>query len=880
MSFVDSWLKKPIARWLLGGLVAATVATGLGVNSFKPQELTYHTLQFRALNGGLEEAARKLTPENSALLTAGIKLDFLFLLLYPCTLSLACRLAMNVLNPSGSACKLGRILSWAVLSAIPSDAIDNYTMLHYLSSHSSALLLAIGGLCTEWNFAIAGLSFVFVVGVVIWRLTKEPRSLQNAACSFSVVNQKERVVIGGLRQAAVDQHKIGAGDFVGLAFSGGGIRSATFSLGIAQALADFRLLRHVDYLSTVSGGGYIGSWLLARLKTAPSIDELEKNLSPEQSPDPNSAAWEPIQFLRAYSNYLTPQLGLFSADTWSIGAIWLRNTILIQSILILGLAGVLLMPRWLYLIPGLFVGLPVWGRVVGFAVLSTFLISSARGLRTYGSNQTLKQWQVLLAVVFPLFALCCYSAVRIQEITEERSLATAGYVALSVLFSLLIVQEGGKIRSRPATEPLPLWKLLLFSMLSSVLAGAITFALIKISSDIGNKWTLITAGPVGMVAAVSLVLTFHIGLLGRSLEDGLREWISRAGTWLNICAVAWLALFFTAIYAPLLLIWAGEWFRAALPALTIGWVVSTAAGLFSAWSPKSGGSGSRAPSASLKLVATYAPYVFVVGLLFLLSFATHVVMVHYLPGSGSPQPLFNSGSGILSPDRFTALESDYWKSIDTSVNKAPWLGFTSIVLLVLAGLLSRRFDLNEFSMQYFYKNRLVRCYLGAARKNRDLTADRFTGFDPNDDIPLSEVARRPYPIINTSLNLVHGKRLAWQERKATSFVMTPDYCGFHRTDTSPETSWLAQSAYRPTAHYGGKMYLGRAMAISGAAVNPNMGSFSSPATAFLMTAFNVRLGSWLGNPRNEWTWDRSSPVPGSSISSASCWALRTRTGDS
>ena len=128
---------------------------------------------------------QKLTPENSALLTAGIKLDFLFLLLYPCTLSLACRLAMNVLNPSGSACKLGRILSWSVLSAIPSDAIDNYTMLHYLSSHSSALLLAIGGLCTEWNFAIAGLSFVFVVGVVIWRLTKEPRLTERGVFVFS-----------------------------------------------------------------------------------------------------------------------------------------------------------------------------------------------------------------------------------------------------------------------------------------------------------------------------------------------------------------------------------------------------------------------------------------------------------------------------------------------------------------------------------------------------------------------------------------------------------------------------------------------------------------------------------------------------------------------
>src|SRR5580700_6463691 len=50
-------------------------------------------------------------------------------------------------------------------------------------------------------------------------------------------------------------------DLVGLAFSGGGIRSATFNLGVIQALARNNLLNLVDYLSTVSGGGYIGSWL-------------------------------------------------------------------------------------------------------------------------------------------------------------------------------------------------------------------------------------------------------------------------------------------------------------------------------------------------------------------------------------------------------------------------------------------------------------------------------------------------------------------------------------------------------------------------------------------------------------------------------------------
>jgi len=49
----------------------------------------------------------------------------------------------------------------------------------------------------------------------------------------------------------------------GLAFSGGGIRSATFNLGVLQRLARHKLLSHVDYLSTVSGGGYIGSWLTA-----------------------------------------------------------------------------------------------------------------------------------------------------------------------------------------------------------------------------------------------------------------------------------------------------------------------------------------------------------------------------------------------------------------------------------------------------------------------------------------------------------------------------------------------------------------------------------------------------------------------------------------
>jgi hypothetical protein len=59
-----------------------------------------------------------------------------------------------------------------------------------------------------------------------------------------------------------------------LCLSGGGIRSASFSLGIIQALADKDLLQRFDYLSTVSGGGYIGAWLSARLHHTPDANNV------------------------------------------------------------------------------------------------------------------------------------------------------------------------------------------------------------------------------------------------------------------------------------------------------------------------------------------------------------------------------------------------------------------------------------------------------------------------------------------------------------------------------------------------------------------------------------------------------------------------------
>ena len=114
-------------------------------------------------------------------------------------------------------------------------------------------------------------------------------------------------------------------------------------------MAELKLLSRIDYLSTVSGGGYIGAWLAGRIHHGKqNLCQVEKSLSTKESPNPALDESKPIQFLREYSNYLTPQTGFLSADTWTMVVTWLRNTLLNQLILVVALAGLLLVPRFVH----------------------------------------------------------------------------------------------------------------------------------------------------------------------------------------------------------------------------------------------------------------------------------------------------------------------------------------------------------------------------------------------------------------------------------------------------------------------------------------------------------------------------------------------------
>ncbi len=59
---------------------------------------------------------------------------------------------------------------------------------------------------------------------------------------------------------AAQQHK------TGLALSGGGLRASLFHIGVLGRLAELDLLRHVDVISTVSGGSIIGAYYYLKVK--------------------------------------------------------------------------------------------------------------------------------------------------------------------------------------------------------------------------------------------------------------------------------------------------------------------------------------------------------------------------------------------------------------------------------------------------------------------------------------------------------------------------------------------------------------------------------------------------------------------------------------
>ena len=196
-------------------------------------------------------------------------------------------------------------------------------------------------------------------------------------------------------------------------------------------------------------------------------------------------------------------------------------------------------------------------------------------------------------------------------------------------------------------------------------------------------------------------------------------------------------------------------------------------------------------------------------------------------------------------DRFGTCADGEGTTFMTCVVSSPWL--VALIVFSIIALASGWFaNINLISMHRFYRDRLMEAYLpqpctppstmAALRSGRAPAADkaRLSEFCQDTQEPYS-----PYPLINANVILTRAKERTWRLRGGDSFVLSPRMCG------SNATGWCDTKEF-----IGNDLTLATAMAISGAAANPDAGGdlLRNRFVALLMALANVRLGYWVANP--------------------------------
>jgi hypothetical protein len=606
--------------------------------------------------------------------------------------------------------------------------------------------------------------------------------------------------------------------FTGIGLSGGGIRSATFCLGILQALAAHDLLRHFDYLSTVSGGGYIGSslrwWWRSLNAGAPGqgnaggtgphdfpygTEDPERGQRAAEggyqgSTSPEQAAR--LEYLRAHGNYLMPGngIGFFS------GIAAVTRTIFIN----------------------LFVWIPI-----SAAVFALMLIMSEK-LNPWAKNLGLinpaafvikASWYPLSGPVdflLPvLFALLLWLAI----------LASALFLLFSIAYSLLSVHshDTGWGKSWRGSH--------LFLPLALAVGGLGYFALSG-------------ADPVGATFSIMETVRNAAGLAAIAISFFVVSGLAVVWFKTNRMDEAYymrrkFEMGFGWLFVPFLLCLA----VGVIPIVTNSVRTAVSTGSF---------------AVILGVIAAFrGQYAYARKL------SPTLVDRIFLPLGGA-MLLFGAlicgylfALTIISPQ--TVLGSYFSTSVKPIL----------VTMIILALVLSVFSNVNQTGLHRFYRDRLMEAFMpdwqavleGRASATPD--ADQFklystwyhrTGTDHSTqcsptygDLPAeSDVmpVDLPYPIINTNVILINDVDRKVATRGGDNYVLSPIYCG------SNATGWV-----RTQHSICRSLTLASAMAASGAAANSNSGYVGGGLTrntliSIVMMFLNIRLGYWVPNPHD------------------------------
>lgn len=601
-----------------------------------------------------------------------------------------------------------------------------------------------------------------------------------------------------------DQYRL-AQNPVGLTLSGGGIRSSTFCLGALQELSRAGLFPLFDYMSTVSGGGYIGACLSSLMTQAETQDrslldvgDIDGNdwkaevVRPEGVPHDKTFPLsgnqpDQIHHLRKHGDFLIARQGLLRLDVLrTVGTAILSlacSLLLFLSMWVAFVCVYLLMVRLLggsflevhsdYQLPQ--TGGKWWDALHLYTFWMTYRFYIFGGLAA--SLVSAFMW------AFVKKPPVSHSRTTIEETLVDRRLvknsawSIAGLFFLAVFADKWITPDAGRSLTEPSFLYLP------------GLAGSAVFGIVAL-----------------LTSLVLAVIQSHL--------NWARRVRSVAGSIIGIF-VYW-------IIATTILVCA---------ALLLSYLKSVDVSRFEAtkWSGS---------IAALSGVASWL-----------------IARLHGKPPGGDAQK---------QTKRHLALDKLAWpllivfvasvfvlagSVLTNSFNTTGWsVCLAASVVAVL--ILGNSIDYNKLSLHFFYRDRLAETFLMTegfrdgcvelVRDDSDLRLSQLHDSFQWDSHCGKNVRRNnsaPYHIIQCAINLAGSDDLARKDVKSDVFTFSRLYTGSTTT------------GYLPTKDYANdEMTVAAALTVSGAAASSGMGFYTSTPLAVAATLFNVRLGLWLQNP--------------------------------
>ncbi|MGA7805150.1 patatin-like phospholipase family protein [Bradyrhizobium sp.] len=623
------------------------------------------------------------------------------------------------------------------------------------------------------------------------------------------VIDRERIAIG-LHRA----ERLGGADpapWAGIGLSGGGIRSATFCLGVLQALAEKDLLKRFDYISSVSGGGYLATslqwWWQSRRDDEQGQAGPVFGLSPSNfpygsaRPSPDTAltptqlrAEKNLAFLRAHSSYLTPGRGL---SIWSILGVLLR-TIIISSL------------TWIPVIAACFLVLSIVGYPLDLLFGSFKVLSPLFGVIA-------ERWDHTCDDV--LHCHLEYPAVYALGLWTFY-IVTGLFVVAALLFAL--------VSRAPQDAGDPAQTVVTFSVLGFGCLVGLLWVLFGYESR--DTTVILVAVALAVTLAVCAVIVISELMTPKSLNASY--WLRR--TTERIMGLAFIPSLAMLVYATIpIMPFLGDQYvsdhgvQAAMVALS-SLLSGVGAALYGYYTFLR----NIVPSLIGQIAATVAAIV-ALYMTAVTAYVLAMLLLHF-------------------------QDLGQWK-VYTLV------GIGSAMLLAFAIALVA--NVNYVGFHRFYRDRLMEAFMPkdsaveAMQSDFSPAADSLSVGALRDFFAARQAGdawrARPYPLINTNAILINDDDRKVASRGGDNFLISPFFVG------STATGWQDTLKY---IELNGPLTLASATAASGAAANASAGYIGTgitmnPLVSAVMSLLNMRLGLWVGNPGLRTSrWIRSIPT--------------------